>query len=131
MQFDQGNGLMMNPDELRSVLEPIWTKIHSLEPESVPFRQPVDPIALGIPDYFRQVKCPMDLSAIKQKLISNQYGDPWPFIDDFNQMFDNSIKYNRKTTLVYRYTIKVRLFFLFDILRFFFHTYQISALRDF
>ena len=30
------------------------------EPEAVPFRRPVDPIALQIPDYFDVIKKPMD-----------------------------------------------------------------------
>lgn len=30
-----------------------------------PFNQPVDPIALGIPDYFEKISHPMDFSTIK------------------------------------------------------------------
>jgi len=39
-----------------------------LEPEAIPFRVPVDPQALGIPDYFDIIKKPMDMASIKRKL---------------------------------------------------------------
>ena len=38
-----------------------------------PFLKPVDPIALGIPDYPEKIKNPMDISTIKQKLDTKQY----------------------------------------------------------
>lgn len=102
----------MGPDMLRNFLEPIWMKLYCLEPESVPFQRPVDPIALRIPDYFTIVKNPMDLSVIKTKLSSNRYIDPWHFIDDFNQIFENSMIYNRKTTRLYRFAMKVHFVFI-------------------
>ena len=33
-----------------------------------PFHKPVDPVSLGLPDYFEVIKEPMDMSKIKQKL---------------------------------------------------------------
>ena len=38
-----------NRDELRQALMPPLEKLYKLEPESLPFRQPVDPEALAIP----------------------------------------------------------------------------------
>ena len=77
------------------------------EPESVPFRSPVDPQALGIPDYFEIVKRPMDLGTIRNNLMSGKYSDPWQYVDDVWLMFDNAWLYNRKTSRVYRYCTKV------------------------
>ena len=37
------------PNELRQVLMPTLEKLYRLDPESLPFRQPVDPILQGIP----------------------------------------------------------------------------------
>ncbi|XP_074038438.1 CREB binding protein nejire isoform X4 [Leptinotarsa decemlineata] len=95
------------PDELRQKLMPTLEKLFRQDPESIPFRQPVDPQTLGIPDYFEIVKRPMDLSTIKRKLDIGQYADPWEYVDDVWLMFDNAWLYNRKTSRVYRYCTKL------------------------
>ncbi|VEN43169.1 unnamed protein product [Callosobruchus maculatus] len=98
---------IFKPDELRQKLMPTLEKLYRHEPESIPFRQPVDPQTLGIPDYFDIVKRPMDLSTIKRKLDIGQYQDPWEYVDDVWLMFDNAWLYNRKTSRVYRYCTKL------------------------
>ena len=98
---------LFKPDELRQHLVPTLEKLYRQDPESIPFRQPVDPQALGIPDYFDIIKKPMDLSTIKRKLDTGQYSDPWDYVDDVWLMFDNAWIYNRKTSRVYRYCTKV------------------------
>lgn len=98
---------IFKPDELRQKLMPTLEKLYRQDPESIPFRQPVDPQTLGIPDYFDIVKKPMDLSTIKRKLDIGQYVDPWEYVDDVWLMFDNAWLYNRKTSRVYRYCTKV------------------------
>jgi len=77
----------------------------------VPFLEPVDPIALNIPDYFDVVKNPMDISTMEKKLANGKYGrlppdgeysSPTskmlhgPFYDDLMQIFDNAMLYNPK-----------------------------------
>lgn len=47
--FSMVGGAVWKPNELRQVLMPTLEKLYRLEPESLPFRQPVDPIQLGIP----------------------------------------------------------------------------------
>lgn len=59
---------IFKPDELRQALMPTLEKLYKQVPESIPFRQPVDPTLLQIPDYFLIIKRPMDLSTIKRKL---------------------------------------------------------------
>lgn len=86
---------------------PTWDKLMRQD-ESMPFRMPVDPIVLGIPDYFEIVKRPMDLTTIKNSLNSGKYSDPWEYVDDVWLMFENAWLYNRKTSRVYRYCTKVR-----------------------
>lgn len=44
------------------------------------FLHPVDPVALGLPDYFDVIKAPMDISTIKQKLHSHTYPDTESFV---------------------------------------------------
>jgi hypothetical protein len=58
------------------------------------FHKPVDPIELGIPDYFDIIKHPMDFSTIKRKLNKNQYTKCKEFCDDMELVFNNCILYN-------------------------------------
>ena len=94
-------------DELRNALLPPLEKMYACEPEAGPFRLPVDPNALGIPDYFEIIKTPMDMSTIRRKLEVGTYTNPWEFINDVFMMFENAWVYNRKTSRVYRYCTKV------------------------
>ena len=96
-----------SPDQLREALLPCVEKMWAQEPEANPFRTPVDPTALGIPDYFDIIKTPMDMSQIKRKLDVGTYTDPWQFVTDVYLMFENAWVYNRKTSRVYRYCSKV------------------------
>jgi Bromodomain. len=75
----------------------------------VPFLEPVDPVALGIPDYPDVIKRPMDLSTMTRKLSEGAYGrippggkyfSPiskmlnGPFYDDIMLIFDNAMLFN-------------------------------------
>lgn len=104
-------------EDLRQALMPTLEKLVRQDPESVPFRQPVDATALGIPDYFDIVTKPIDLGTIKMKLDRGSYKDPWEYVDDVWLMFDNAWLYNRKNSRVYRYCTKVSIIhgYFFDI----------------
>ena len=58
------------------------------------FRDPVDPVELGIPDYFNVVKEPMDLSLVKKKLEDGIYNDLDTFSKETKLIFENAILYN-------------------------------------
>lgn len=55
-------------------LEPALAECHRIlidlrkHADAAPFNQPVDPIALNIPDYFKIIKNPMDLGTIMVKI---------------------------------------------------------------
>ena len=66
-----------------------------------PFRIPVDPIRLGVPDYFKVIQRPMDLGTIRQKLINNQYTEPSDFIEEVNLVFDNACTFNSPASEVF------------------------------
>ncbi|KAL4229708.1 hypothetical protein ACF0H5_010096 [Mactra antiquata] len=106
---------IFKPDELRQALMPTLEKLYRLDPESLPFRQPVDPVALQIPDYYEIVRKPMDLSTIKRKLDTGQYKDPWEYVDDVWLMFDNAWVYNKKSSRVYKFCTKLSEVFEFGI----------------
>uniref|UniRef100_A0A8D8R2Z9 histone acetyltransferase n=1 Tax=Cacopsylla melanoneura TaxID=428564 RepID=A0A8D8R2Z9_9HEMI len=104
---DKKKKCLFKPEELRAALMPTLENLIRQEPEAMPFRQPVDPAVLGIPDYFNIIKEPMDLSTIAWKLDNGQYSDPWKYVDDVWLMFNNAWIYNRKTSRVYRYCTKL------------------------
>ena len=58
------------------------------------FHKPVDPEELGIPDYPKIIKNPMDFSTIKKKLSNNLYTNFKQFNDDIKLTFDNCFLYN-------------------------------------
>ncbi|KAH7434847.1 hypothetical protein KP509_06G037600 [Ceratopteris richardii] len=59
------------------------------------FNEPVDPVALDIPDYPLFVKHPMDLGTVKNKLDKKQYKHlPADFISDVRLTFENAMLYN-------------------------------------
>ncbi|XP_028841231.1 CREB-binding protein-like isoform X2 [Denticeps clupeoides] len=103
----QSRRKVFKPEELRQTLMPTLEALYRQDPESLPFRQPVDPMLLGIPDYFDIVKNPIDLSTIKRKLDTGQYQEPWQYVDDIWLMFHNAWLYNRKTSRVYKYCSKL------------------------
>ena len=58
------------------------------------FHKPVDPIELGIPDYFQIIKNHMDFSTIKKKLSNSLYTNFKQFTEDIKLTFDNCYLYN-------------------------------------
>ncbi|XP_056175495.1 transcription factor GTE12-like isoform X2 [Syzygium oleosum] len=59
-----------------------------------PFKQPVDPVKLNIPDYFSIISEPMDLGTIKSKLEKNMYRGTEEFAADIRLTFSNAMCYN-------------------------------------
>ena len=67
-----------------------------------PFLEPVDTVALNIPDYHDVVKQPMDLGTVSKKVahepekgIGRQYRTPVEFRDDVRLVWSNCRAYNR------------------------------------
>ncbi|KZT58449.1 Bromodomain-containing protein [Calocera cornea HHB12733] len=58
------------------------------------FYDPVDHVALNIPDYPKIVKKPMDLSTMKKKLENQEYENAQEFYADFKLMIKNCRLYN-------------------------------------
>jgi len=65
-----------------------------------PFKQPVDPEALKIPDYFTYIKHPMDLGTIEKKLNACEYKNPMEFVNDVRTVFRNCYIYNSQKSVV-------------------------------
>jgi bromodomain-containing factor 1 len=58
------------------------------------FTQPVDPVALQIPNYHKVVKKPMDLQTMGERLDTGQYNNAREFERDFQLIIRNSMLFN-------------------------------------
>ncbi|SPJ73462.1 related to RING3 kinase [Fusarium torulosum] len=67
-----------------------WTRLVG------PFRDAVEPVEDGVPDYFEKVKRPMDLTTIKAKMDRKEYTTEEEFLADVRQIFDNCFTYWKK-----------------------------------
>jgi E1A/CREB-binding protein len=65
------------------------------------FNCPVDPVELGLPDYFDIIKKPMDLGTIHKKIDGGAYHSIEDFEIDVSLTFDNAMSYNETGTVVY------------------------------
>lgn len=74
--------------------------------DSSPFRSPVDPIQY--PDYSQVIDTPMDLTTVKEQLISDLYDSPLEFHKDMKLIFFNSKSYNtNKKSRIYSMTVRL------------------------
>ncbi|CAM9873566.1 unnamed protein product [Ectocarpus sp. 4 AP-2014] len=71
------------------------------------FNVPVDPLKLGIPDYFKRVPHPMDLGTIKSRLLSMSYTTPEEFASDVRLVFKNAIGFNPETHFVHTWAVQL------------------------
>jgi len=95
-------------EEARILLD--WLQNHS---KSSPFLEPVDPIALNLPDYTTVIKHPMDISTLSHDLLSGKHNNSNGSIDlttgpnggsfakDLNRIFENAMSYNAAGSWIY------------------------------
>jgi len=88
--------LMVKHSSFKTELEECLNLLQSLKQwEYHPiFAQPVDPVALGIPDYFDIVNHPMDLMTIEDRLRHNDYAHAYEFYTDLQLVWKNALLYN-------------------------------------
>jgi len=68
-----------------------------------PFRTAVDPVQY--PDYLKTIDTPMDLTIIREQLVTQNYESVKEFLQDIKLIVDNSRKYNTdKRSLIYKET---------------------------
>lgn len=84
-----GHDKVVNQRRSRDILKHIMSKRIA-----VPFNEPVDPVAIGISDYFDKIKCPMDLGTIRERLRINFYSNILEFAADVRLTFCNATSYN-------------------------------------
>lgn len=69
-------------------------------PISELFLEPVDPERDGAPDYFKQIKKPMDLGTVQNKLNSKVYKNVQEWKEDMNLICTNATQYNGKKSYI-------------------------------
>lgn len=82
-----------------------------------PFQLPVDPIALGIPEYPNIIKKPMDLSTISKKMEQQEYKAAEMFFEDVRLMLDNCFTFNAPESQVHKMGKNMERYFENSILR--------------
>ncbi|CAI4037834.1 hypothetical protein SMKI_04G1680 [Saccharomyces mikatae IFO 1815] len=78
-----------------------------------PFLQPVDPIALNLPNYFDIIKNPMDLGTISNNLMNWKYETIDQFVNDLNLVFNNCFQFNPEGNEVHSMGKKLKELFNF------------------
>ncbi|SPQ27061.1 a04dac56-5bda-4be4-929c-70af1097aa6f [Thermothielavioides terrestris] len=75
---------------------------------NAPFLQPVDPVALNIPQYHKVIKKPMDLGTMANKLASGEYTSSKEFEKDFDLIIKNCRTFNGEDHIVYNQALKLQ-----------------------
>ncbi|KAL0951837.1 hypothetical protein HGRIS_008498 [Hohenbuehelia grisea] len=80
------------------------------DPHSFIFREPVDPVVLGIPTYFDVIppKNARDLRTIREKLDKDKYDTPEAFEADIELMFENAVTFNGAGSEVGQISLSMR-----------------------
>jgi hypothetical protein len=73
-----------------------------------PFCEPVDPVALSLPDYLSVIESPMDLRTVSERLNQNKYTNARDFVRDVKLTFENALKYNPEDNFVYKYAATMK-----------------------
>lgn len=94
-----------NPDSWKSECLTLLKTINKCE-DSIPFRLPVD--IDEIPEYFDVIENPMDLSTVKENLLSDKYSNPNSLFRDLRLIFSNSRTFNtNKRSKIYASTLRL------------------------
>lgn len=74
----------------------VLSQIMRLKTSKMLFNEPVDPVALGLDDYFDKVEQPMDFGTIMDQLQqgATKYKNPSEVLRDVNLVFQNCFTYN-------------------------------------
>jgi E1A/CREB-binding protein len=93
-------GLQLSPQKVKTKCLEVLKTLQSHQHAWV-FNSPVDPVELGLPDYFEVIKNPMDLGTIRKKLENGVYHTLDDFKAHVHLTFDNAMLYNPDGSVVY------------------------------
>jgi hypothetical protein len=89
----------MNEFERRKCLE-LTTRMGNMD-LCRPFKDKVDPIRDGAPDYLEIVKNPMDLTTARKAVANSEYKSISEWATSINQIWKNAMLYNHEGTLIF------------------------------
>ncbi|CAG9313192.1 unnamed protein product [Blepharisma stoltei] len=75
------------------------------------FLQPVDPVALNLPDYLEVIHDPIDLSAVERNLKAGVYENSQQFAVDIRRIWLNSFTYNSCNSDMFYITLEMATYF--------------------
>jgi len=102
------------PTKLKSKCTEVLKGLQN-HPHGWVFNCPVDPVELGLPDYFEVIKKPMDLGTIQKKLENGGYHSIKEFEDMVHLTFDNAMTYNDNGSVVYGMAKELKTKFVSDM----------------
>lgn len=89
----------MGESEVRQCIQ-ILDEVSKLA-EAEPFAEPVNWKELGLFDYPKIIKRPMDLATIRDKALQGKFSDGWDFAEDMRLVWENAKTYNRPGSGIY------------------------------
>lgn len=110
------NGLILPPQKLKAKALEVLKVLQSHQHAWV-FNTPVDPVELGLPDYFEVIKKPMDLGTVRKKLENGVYQKIDEFEGHVVLTFDNAMLYNPEGSVVYNMAKEMKVKFESDFAR--------------
>jgi E1A/CREB-binding protein len=106
-------GLQLPPQKLKTKCLEVLKVLQSHQHGWV-FNSPVDPVELGLPDYFEVIKKPMDLGTIRKRLENGCYHELKEFEAHVHLTFDNAMLYNPQGSVVYNMAEEMKAKFVHD-----------------
>lgn len=84
-------------DDVEQFLKPCIKILNLLKAHKSgwPFKAPVDPVSLNIPNYFQIIKQPMDLQTVEQNIKTKVYSTATQFHSDIKKIIKNSYDFNK------------------------------------
>lgn len=106
-------GIRLSPPKLKTKCMEVL-KVLQAHQHGWVFNSPVDPVELGLPDYFEVIKQPMDLGTIRKKLENGVYHSLKEFEGHCHVTFDNAMMYNPQGSVVYNMAEEMKIKFAQD-----------------
>jgi len=79
---------------------------------AIPFLEPVDHVAMQLPDYLDIIQKPMDLGTVKSNLRKNFYSQPSALLTDVLRTFHNAIEYNPACEPAHKMAVAMKVYFI-------------------